>query len=140
MDRRPKKLIQKIREIISLKNYSIRTEEAYASWARRYILFHNKLHPKDMGGPEIMAFLSHLAVDRNVSSSTQNQALSALLFLYREVLRIDLDYPINSIRAKRPRRLPNVLTKDEAHNVLKLISGKHQLMAKLLYGSGLRLM
>ena len=140
MDRRPKKLIQKIREIIRLKNYSIRTEEAYVSWARRFILFHNKLHPKDMGGPEIEAFLSHLAVDRNVSASTQNQALSALLFLYREVLRIDLDYPINSIRAKRPKRLPTVLTKDEAHNVLKLISSKHQLMAKLLYGSGLRLM
>ena len=140
MDKRPKKLIQKIREIVRLKNYSIRTEEAYVSWARRYILFHNKLHPIDMGGPEIEAFLSHLAVDRNVSASTQNQALSALLFLYREVLRIDLDYPINSIRAKRPKRLPTVLTKDEARNVLNLISGKHQLMAKLLYGSGLRLM
>ena len=140
MDRRPKDLIQRIREILRLKNYSIRTEQAYVSWARRFILFHNKLHPKDMGGSEIEAFLSHLAVDRNVSASTQNQALSALLFLYREVLRIDLDYPINSIRAKRPKRLPTVLTKEEAHHVLKHIPGKHQLMAKLFYGSGLRLM
>jgi site-specific recombinase XerD len=111
-------------------------------WITRYILFHHKRHPREMGMPEINAFLTHLATHRNVAASTQNQALSALLFLYREVLEINLDSvdSLAPIRAKRPDRLPNVLTRDEALRVIAGLSGAHQLMAKLLYGSGLRLM
>ncbi len=140
MQKRPKKLLDQVREAIRLKHYSIRTEEAYVSWIKRYILFHNKRHPNEMGRAEIEAFLTHLAVNKNVAASTQNQALSALLFLYREVLRKDLDFPIDSIRAKRPKRLPTVMTKEEAFKVIGCLSGTHQLVAKLLYGSGLRLM
>jgi len=138
MQKRPKKLLDQVREAIRLKHYSIRTEEAYVSWIKRYILFHNKRHPNEMGRAEIEAFLTHLAVNKNVAASTQNQALSALLFLYREVLRKDLDFPIDSIRAKRPKRLPTVMTKEEAFKVIGCLSGTHQLVAKLLYGSGLR--
>lgn len=122
------------------RHYSIRTEKAYVAWVRRYILFHDKRHPNEMGSAEIEAFLTHLAVDQNVAASTQNQALSALLFLYRDVLRKDLDFPIDSIRAKRPKRLPTVLTKEEVLRVIGGLSGTYLLMAKLLYGSGLRLM
>jgi len=103
-------------------------------------LFHGKRHPKDMGAPEIEAFLTHLAVDGNIAASTQNQALCALEFLYREVLRQEWDDSIAPVRAKKPQRLPTVLTKDEARRVVGLMSGVPQLMAKLLYGSGLRLM
>jgi len=138
--KRPKKLLDQVRDAIRRKHYSIRTEEAYVSWIKRFILFHNKRHPREMGAPEIEAFLTHLAVERRVAASTQNQALSAILFLYREVLGIDLDLPLHAIRAKRPRRLPTVLTHDEALRVIAALSGTHQLMAKLLYGSGLRLM
>ncbi len=140
MRERPKKLLDQVREAIRLKHYSIRTEEAYVGWIKRFILFHNKRHPDHMGGPEIEAFLTHLAVQENVAASTQNQALSALLFLYREVLKKELDFPIDSVRAKRPKRLPTVLTKEEVHKVIAALSGTHHLMAKLLYGSGLRLM
>ncbi len=136
----PKKLLDRVRVAIRLKNYSIRTEQAYASWVRRFILFHGKRHPRDMGSAEIEMFLSHLAVERNVAASTQNQALSALQFLYREVLKVELEYPIDSIRAKRPKRLPTVMTKEEVQKVMGRMTGKNQLMAKLLYGSGLRLM
>jgi integron integrase len=136
----PKKLLDQVREAIRLKNYSIRTEQAYASWVRRFILFHRKRHPRHMGSAEIETFLSHLAVERNVSASTQNQALSALLFLYRVVLKKELEYPIDSIRAKRPKRIPTVMTMGEAQKVIGGMMGKNQLMAKLLYGSGLRLM
>jgi len=139
MEPRPKKLLDRVREAIRLKHYSIRTEESYVSWIRRYILFHNKRHPLEMGVPEIQAFLTHLAVDRKVAASTQNQALSALLFLYREVLKKDLDGPIDALRASKPRRLPTVLTREEVRRVITQLSGTHQLMAKLLYGSGLRL-
>ena len=121
-------------------NYSIRTEEAYVSWIKRYILFHNKRHPREMGISEIEVFLTHLAVEGHVAASTQNQALSALLFLYREVLKEDLERPVDAVRAKRPKRLPTVLTKDEVRKVIWFLPGTHQLMAKLLYGSGLRLM
>jgi integron integrase len=140
MEKRPRKLLDRVRDAIRLKHYSIRTEEAYVGWIKRYIFFHNKRHPKDMGAAEIEAFLTHLAVNQNVAASTQNQALSALLFLYREVLKQELDRPIDAIRAKRPKRLPTVLTKEETRKVLGCLSGTHQLMAKLLYGSGLRLM
>jgi len=140
MNKQPR-LLDRVRQAIRLKHYSIRTEEAYVNWIKRFILFHNKRHPKDMGAPEIETFLTHLAVDLNVAASTQNQALSALLFLYREVLKKDLDErTIDAVRAKKPKRLPTVLTKDEVLKVIGFLSGTNQLMAKLLYGSGLRLM
>ncbi len=137
---RPKRLLDQVRDLIRLKHYSIRTENAYVNWITRYILFHKKRHPKDMGAPEIQDFLTHLAVQKNVAASTQNQALSAILFLYREVLQKELDDSINAVRAHRPQRLPTVLTKDETQRVLRSMSGTHQLAARLLYGSGLRLM
>ena len=140
MQQRPTKLLDQVREAIQVKQYSIRTEEAYVSWIKRYILFHNKRHPRDMGVPEIEAFLTYLAVDQNVAASTQNQALSALLFLYREVLKQELERPVDAVRAKQPKRLPTVMTKEETLKVIDSLSGTHQLMAKLLYGSGLRLM
>ena len=138
-EQRPKKLLDQVRDAIRLKHYSIRTEEAYVNWIRRYILFHNKRHPTEIGAPEIEAFLTHLAVKENVAASTQNQALSALLFLYREVLHQDLG-PVDALRANRPKRLPTVLTKEETLRLIGCLSGTHQLMAKLIYGSGIRLM
>jgi integron integrase len=137
---RPKKLLDQVRHIIRLKHYSIRTEQAYVDWIKRYILFHHKRHPRDMGVPEIEAFLTHLAVERNVAASTQNQALCALLFLYKEVLDQDLPGNIDAVRAKKPKRLPTTLTREETTSVLDFLSGAHRLMAQLLYGSGLRLM
>jgi integron integrase len=139
MEQRPKRLLDQVRDAVRLKHYSIRTEEAYINWVKRYIVFHNKRHPAEMGAPEIEAFLTHLAVKETVAASTQNQAFSALLFLYREVLHQDLG-PIDALRAKRPRRLPTVLTREETLRLIGCLSGTHQLMAKLLYGSGLRLM
>ena len=140
MEQRPRKLLDQVRDTIRTKHYSIRTEQAYVDWIRRYILFHNKRHPNEMGSREIETFLTHLAVERNVAASTQNQALSALLFLYRHVLKKDLDGPIDSVHAKKPKRLPTVLTKQETFKVIGFLSGTQQLMAKLLYGSGLRLL
>ncbi len=139
MEKKPRFLDQ-VRQVIRRKHYSIRTEEAYVLWIKRYILFHDKRHPKEMGAPEIEAFLTHLAVGLNVAASTQNQALNALLFLYRQVLQQELELPINAVRAKRPKRLPTVLTPAEVQRVLTQLSGIHRLMAQLLYGSGLRLM
>jgi integron integrase len=139
MEPRTKKLLDQVRDTLRLKHYSIRTENSYVDWIRRYILFHNKRHPREMGAPEVQAFLTHLAVKENVAASTQNQALSALLFLYREVLHKDLG-PIDALRAQKPKRLPTVLTKDEVRKVIGNLSGTHRLMASLLYGSGLRLM
>jgi integron integrase len=139
MEQRPKRLLDQVRDAIRLKHYSIRTEEAYVNWVKRYIFFHDKRHPAEMGAHEVEAFLTHLAVKENVAASTQNQALSALLFLYREVLHQDLG-SIDALRAKRPRRLPTVLTREETLRLIGCLSGTHQLMAKLLYGSGLRLM
>lgn len=123
-----------------LKHYSIRTERAYIDWIKRFILFHQKRHPVEMGADEIRQFLSHLATVGAVSASTQNQALSALLFLYRDVLGVELPYVDGIERAKRPSRVPVVLTRAEAERVLSLMSGTYRLMAGLLYGSGLRLM
>ncbi len=134
----PKKLLDRMREILRVKHYSIRTEQTYVNWAKRYILFHNKRHPKDMGAPEIAAFLTHLAVQRNVAASTQNQALCALLFLYDEVLHQDVG-PVDAVRAKKPKRLPTVLTKEEVERVIAAVTGPHRLVVRLLYGSGLRL-
>jgi len=135
----PKKLLDQVRDAIRLKHYSIRTEQAYVNWIKRYIYFHNVRHPAEMGAPEIQAFLTHLAVEKNVAASTQNQAFSALLFLYKTVLHQDLG-PIDAMRAKKPKRLPSVLTKEEIHRVFDHMSGTHLLIAKLIYGSGLRLM
>jgi integron integrase len=140
MEKRPKKLLVQVREALRLKHYSLRTEESYLTWIKRYILFHHKRHPKDMGPDEIEAFLTHLAVDQKVAASTQNQALSALLFLYRVTLKQPVDVPLHAIRAHTPKRLPTVLTKEESLKVIGWLSGTAQLMAQLLYGSGLRLM
>ncbi len=125
---------------IRFKHYSIRTEQAYVDWARRYILFHGKRHPKDMGAAEIEVFLTHLAVVRKVSASTQNQARSALLFLYKEVLGIKLPWLDGVVSAKKGKRLPVVLTQHEARALLAELSGTNWLVASLLYGSGLRLL
>ena len=123
-----------------LRHYSIRTEEAYVNTIRRFIIYHNKRHPREMGADEIRQYLSHLAVEGNVAASTQNVALSALLFLYRDTLQIDLPLIEGVERAKRPRRVPVVLTPEESRRVLGHLSGTHHLMASLLYGAGLRLM
>jgi len=140
MEKRPKKLLEQVREVMRVKHYSTRTEQAYLSWIKRYILFHRKRHLLDMGKPEIEAFLTHLAIDLNVSASTQNQAFNALLFLYGHVLDKQFADTINASRARRPKRLPTVMTKQETTEVISALSGVYQLMAKLLYGSGLRLM
>ena len=134
-----KKLLDQLSDALRTKHYSYRTEETCMDWVRRYILFHHKQHPASMGVPEIRAFLAHLATERNVAASTQNQALSAILFFYREVLHKEIE-PILLAGAKRPERLPTVLTHQEAVNILNQLNGTHKLMAQLLYGSGLRLM
>lgn len=136
----PKPLLDQLRETLRAKHYSIRTEDTYTDWVKRFILFHKKRHPNTMGAAEINAFVTDLAVNGNVAASTQTQALSAILFLYRHVLHLDLVEPLNILRAKKPERLPVVLTKDETQQVIRQLSGDYQLMAKLLYGSGLRLM
>jgi integron integrase len=133
-----RKLLDQVRDVIRLKHYSYHTEKQYIDWIKRFILFHNKQHPISMGRPHIEAFLTHLAVEGQVAASTQNQALNALLFLYNTVLDRPLDGTINAVRAKRPKRLPTVLTKEETTLVLDCISGTYRLMAQLLYGSGLR--
>ncbi len=140
-EKHPPKLLDQVRDAIRLKHYSVRTETCYVDWIKRYILFHNKRHPKDMDGAEIESFLTHLATVRNVSASTQNQAFSALLFLYKHVLHQDLTIPIDSVRAKSPRHLPTVMTKDEAMRLIgEIPPSTHLLMAKLLFGTGIRLM
>ncbi len=134
------RLLDRVRAAIRTKGYSIRTEQAYVDWIRRFILFHNKRHPDEMGKREVEAFLTHLAVNRDVAPSTQNQALCALLFLYRVVLERELPWFDDVTRAKKPRRLPVVLTNDEVARLLKKLHGDKWLMASLLYGSGLRLL
>jgi integron integrase len=134
-----KKLLERVREAIRLKHYSYRTEETYVQWIRRYILFHNTRHPQEMGVKEIEEFLTHLAVVDKVSASTQNQALSALLFLYRVVLGQELTEPIDALRAKPSRYLPTVLTPEEVRVIIGQMSGEYKLLIQLLYGSGLRL-
>lgn len=134
------KLMDQLREQIRLRHYSLRTERTYIQWARRYILFHDKRHPRDMGKDEIEAFLTHLAQDRQVAASTQNQAMSAILFLYRHVLGRDPDWLTDVVRAKKPSRLPVVLTTAEVNRVLLGLSGTSYLAAALMYGAGLRVM
>ncbi len=134
------KLLDQVRTKIRYKPYSIRTEQAYLYWIKRYIFFHGKRHPQEMGAAEIEVFLSHLATERNVAASTQNQALNALLFLYKEVLQIQMPWIDNIKPAKQPSRLPVVFTVHEVQRTLTLLDGEKRVMAGLLYGSGLRLM
>ncbi|MDX1253385.1 MAG: integron integrase [Gammaproteobacteria bacterium] len=136
----PPKLLEQVQAKLRVKHYSIRTERAYLDWVKRYILFHQKKHPAKMGAPEVEAFLSYLAVEGNVAASTQNQAKSALLFLYREVLEIDLPWLDNVTKARVPQRLPVVLTHAEVKVLLDRLEGTPWLMASLLYGAGLRLL
>lgn len=136
---RPLRLSDQVRQTIRRKHYSYRTEQSYLHWIKRYIYFHNKRHPCEMGETEIAAFLTHLAVDRKVSASTQNQALSALLFLYKQVLERDVALIEGVTRAKPRATLPIVLTHDEIRLLLQRVQGRDWLMASLMYGSGLRL-
>lgn len=140
MDDGKPRLLDQVRQQIRVRNYSIRTEAVYAEWVKRYIRFHHYRHPLEMGGAEIEAFLTHLAVKRNVAGATQNQALAALLFLYKEVLKVDLPWLNGIVRAKKPKHLPVVLTRDEVSRVLTQMSGVKWMVATLLYGSGLRLL
>ncbi|HSP13748.1 MAG TPA: integron integrase [Thermoanaerobaculia bacterium] len=136
----PPKLLDRVRAAIRARHYSPRTEEAYVMWIKRYIFFHSKRHPASMGAEEVNAFLSSLAVDRKVSAATQNQALSALIFLYREVLQDPLPWLDEIVRAQRPLHLPVVLTVDEVRMVIDQMEGVCRLVGQLLYGSGLRLL
>lgn len=134
------RLLDRVREQIRARHYSLRTEEAYVGWIRRFILFHGKRHPLEMAEPEINAFVTHLAVDGPVSASTQTQALSALMFLYRHVLQKDLPAIDSVIRAKRPGRLPTVLTRAEVRHLINRLRGSPKLVATILYGTGMRLL
>ena len=137
---RPSPFLEEVRNAIRLRHYSIRTEQAYVDWIRRFIFFHGKRHPREMGEAEVRSFLTHLAVARNVAASTQNQALNALVFLYKIVLGRPLGEISEVVRAKKPQRLPVVLTRDEVRQLLQHLDGNHWLAACLMYGSGLRLM
>lgn len=138
-EKKAPKLLDQVRERVRVKHYSYRTEQTYVDWIKRFILFHNKKHPKDMGGEQISEFLTHLAVKGQVSASTQNQALCAIVFLYKNVLNIDPGEFSKIQWAKRPKRLPVVFSKDEVTRILTEMSGMYKIMATLLYGSGLRL-
>jgi site-specific recombinase XerD len=126
------KLLERLREAIRVRHYSIRTEEVYVMWVRRYILFHNKQHPEAIDATHVSAFLSHLAMERHVAASTQNQALCAIVFLYRHVLDTDIGELGPVVRAKRPRRLPKVLTRTEVKAVLSAMNGDYRLMAEIM--------
>ncbi len=134
------RLMDQVRDTIRKKHYSIRTEQTYCQWIRRFILFNGKRHPLEMGEKEISNYLSHLATDRNVAASTQNQALNAIVFLYKQVLKYDIGDFSQFERAKTPSRLPVVLTKKEVALILPFVSDKYRLLVELLYGCGLRLM
>ncbi len=136
---KPLTVIDVVRENIRIRHYSLRTEKTYIGWIRRYIAFCGRRHPRDLGTNEITTFLTHLAVDRKVSASTQNQALQSLLFLYRDVLQMDLPDIGQVVRASKPARLPVVLTRDEVQRVFVQLEGRARLIVGLLYGSGLRL-
>ncbi len=139
MDKKPK-LLDQMKNALRRKHYAYRTEKTYIKWARRYILFHNKRHPKEMGIPEIEKYLTYLATERRVSASTQNQALAGILFLYTHVLKIEIDPKgINALRAKKSQKLPVVLSKGEAQKIISLLTGHHKLIVQILYGSGLRI-
>jgi integron integrase len=132
--------MDQVRDVLSLKHYSLRTERSYCDWIERFIRFHQLRHPKEMGEAEVSSFLTQLARDGQVAAATQNQALSALLFLYKHVLKQEIGWLDNVERVKRPARVPVVLTRDEVHKIFAHLHGMPRLMAGLLYGSGLRLM
>ena len=134
------RLLERVIQAIRVRHYSLRTEEAYVCWIKRFIKFHKNRHPNEMGEPEITQFLTYLATQRHVAASTQNQALSAILFLYQHVLQKELPWLDDVVRAKKPKRIPVVLSKNDVAALLKELSGTNQLLAYLLYGSGLRLM
>ena len=136
----PKKLLDRVRDAVRVRHYSIHTEEAYVHWIRRFIVFNQKRHPAEMGVVEVRAFLEDLVLEKNVAASTQNQAFNALLFLYEKVLETKLGDIRGVARSKRPQRLPSVLSKNEVQQLLTTMSGTPQLIAKVLYGTGLRLM
>jgi integron integrase len=137
---KPKKLLDQVSETLRTKHYAYRTEQTYLDWIKRYIIFHKKRHPKDMGANEIREFIAYLATERKVAASTQNQALSAIIFLYRMVLEQDIILPPGLVNPSRPKRLPTILTHAEAMSVINHMRGTPRLMTKILYGSGLRLM
>ncbi len=137
---KPKKLLDEVRDLMRLRHYSVRTERCYCDWIKRFIHFHGRRHPREMAEAEVTAFLTHLARDGNVAASTQNQALSALLFLYKETLKTEIGWLEGVERATKPKRLPVVLGRNEVHKVFSHLTGMPRLMAGLLYGSGLRLM
>ena len=139
MTEKPKKLLDQVHDVLRRKQYAYRTEETYINWIKEYILFHNKKHPNEMGEKEVLAFLSYLAKERHVAASTQNQALSAILFLYKEVLKNPLNMSDAYVGARRSRNIPVVLTKEEAKAILSVMTGVMGLAARLLYGTGLRL-
>ena len=134
------KLLDQVRAAVRLRGYALRTEQAYVAWCRRFILFHGKRHPVELGPEAVTAFLSHLATDRNVSPSTQNQAKAAVLFLYKAVLEIELPWLNEVVTAKQRERLPVVLTRPEVSALLQRMQGLHGLLAALLYGTGMRLL
>ncbi len=136
----PVTLLGRVREVIRYKHYSIRTERAYVDWIRRFVNFHGRRHPREMGADDVRAFLSYLTSDLDVAVATHQQALSALLFLYRDVLELELPWLDNLSRPTKPKRLPTVLSQTEVEALLVAMSGTHALMARLLYGTGMRLM
>ena len=137
---KPGKLLDQIREVMRYHHYAIRTEQTYIKWILDYIRFNGTRHPREMGKPEVERFLSHLAINRKVASSTQNQALNAILFFYNHVLDMPLDDHIAAPRSKKPKNLPTILSQSEISRFFQYINGTNELMAKLLYGAGLRLM
>ncbi len=138
--RKPVGLLDKVREAVRVRHYSRRTEQAYVGWIRRFVVANGKRHPRELGAREVEAFLTRLASDHDVAAGTQNQALAAILFLYRDVLKIDLPWMEDVVRAKRPRRIPAVLSREEVTRMLAVLDGQAWLMAALLYGTGMRLM
>jgi integron integrase len=134
------RLLDQVREALRVRHYSYRTEQQYVAWIRRYIRHHGLRHPSQLGGPDIESFLSHLAIQRQVSAATQSQALAAVLFLYKRVLNVDLPWLGTVVRATRPKRLPVILSREEVASVLEHLEPTYRLIASLLYGSGLRLM
>jgi integron integrase len=139
-ERRKPKLLDQVRQLMRLRHYSLRTEEAYVGWIRRYILFHGKRYPNELDEKDVSEFLSDLAITGRVAAATQNQALNALLFLYKEVLQRELGFVGDALRVKRPPKMPIVLSPEEVRAVLSQLNGQYRLMAQLLYGSGLRLL
>jgi site-specific recombinase XerD len=138
--RQEKKLLDQYRDAINLKHYSPRTGDTYIHWTKEYIFFHHKRHPKEMGAPEINQFLTHLASEKKISASVQNQALSAILFLYRHVLHVELDEAsLAEFRPQRTKNIPTVLSRDEIKRVFENMTGIHKLIAQVMYGGGLRI-